>query len=33
VYDLHTGLINDLLMLAPGTAIDDIYRFDFGKNV
>jgi carbonic anhydrase len=29
VYDLHTGYLNDLLMLPPGTRIDDIYRFDF----
>ncbi len=29
VYDLHSGLINDLLMLPPGTTVDDIYRFQF----
>jgi carbonic anhydrase len=31
VYDLHTGLINDLMMLPPGTPVDDIYRFDFDE--
>ncbi|HMV51918.1 MAG TPA: carbonic anhydrase [Blastocatellia bacterium] len=29
VYDLHTGYLNDLLMLTPDTQIEDIYRFDF----
>ncbi len=29
VYDLHTGHLNDLLMLTPDTQIEDIYRFDF----
>ena len=29
VYDLHTGYLNDLLMLTPDTPIEDIYRFDF----
>ena len=29
VYDLHTGLINDLFMLTPETQIEDIYKFDF----
>jgi carbonic anhydrase len=29
VYDLHTGYLNDLLMLTPDTHVDDIYRFDF----
>lgn len=29
VYDLQTGLINDLLMLPPGTKIDDIYQMEF----
>jgi carbonic anhydrase len=29
VYDLHTGLINDLLMLTPRTPIDNIYQFEF----
>ena len=29
VYDLQTGLINDLLMLPPGTRIDDIYQMNF----
>jgi len=29
VYDLHTGYINDLLMLPPGTHIDDIYQMEF----
>lgn len=30
VYDLHTGLINDLMLLPPGTSVDEIYRFEFG---
>lgn len=29
VYDLHTGLIKDQLMLTPNTPIEDIYKFDF----
>ena len=29
VYDLHTGYINDLLMLPPGTHIDDIHQMEF----
>lgn len=29
VYDLQTGLIKDLLMLEPGTSIEDIYKIDF----
>ena len=29
VYDLHTGYLNDLLLLTPDTAIDDIYKFEF----
>lgn len=29
VYDLHTGYINDLLMLPPDTHIDDIYQMEF----
>lgn len=29
IYDLHTGYINDLLMLPPGTHIDDIYQMEF----
>ena len=29
VYDLHTGLIKDMLMLTPGTPIEDIYRLEF----
>lgn len=29
VYDLQTGLINDLLMLEPGTSIEEIYKIDF----
>ncbi len=29
VYDLHTGYLNDLLMLTPDTHVEDIYRFDF----
>lgn len=31
VYDLHTGLIKDQLMLTPDTQIEDIYKFDFGN--
>jgi carbonic anhydrase len=29
VYDLHTGYLKDLLMLTPGTPINDIYKFEF----
>ncbi len=29
VYDLHTGYLNDILMLEPGASIDEIYRFKF----
>jgi carbonic anhydrase len=29
VYDLHTGYLNDLLMLTPNTPIEDIYKFEF----
>lgn len=29
VYDLHTGYLNDLLLLSPGTNLEDIYKFDF----
>ncbi len=29
VYDLHTGYLNDLLLLTPDTAIEDIYKFEF----
>jgi carbonic anhydrase len=29
VYDLRTGLIKDLLMLPPGTQIEDIYKLEF----
>jgi carbonic anhydrase len=29
VYDLHTGLINDLLMLTPRTPVDPIYQLVF----
>jgi carbonic anhydrase len=29
VYDLHTGRINDLLLLSPGTKIDEIYQMQF----
>jgi carbonic anhydrase len=29
VYDLHTGLLNDMLMLPPGTPIEDIYKLEF----
>ncbi|MBL8170983.1 MAG: carbonic anhydrase [Acidobacteria bacterium] len=29
VYDLHTGYLNDLLLLSPDTNIEDIYKFDF----
>lgn len=29
VYDLHTGYINDLLMLTPDSHVDDIYKFSF----
>lgn len=29
VYDLHTGYLNDILMLEPGASIDEIYRFTF----
>ena len=29
VYDLHTGLIKDILMLTPGTQIEDIYKLEF----
>jgi carbonic anhydrase len=32
VYDLHTGLIKDQLMLTPDTPIEDIYKFDFGND-
>jgi carbonic anhydrase len=29
VYDLRTGLIKDLLMLTPGTPLEDIYKIEF----
>lgn len=29
VYDLHTGYLNDLLMLTPDTPIESIYKFEF----
>ncbi|MBS1789787.1 MAG: carbonate dehydratase [Acidobacteria bacterium] len=29
VYDLHTGVLNDLFKLTPETKIDDIYKFHF----
>jgi len=29
VYDLHTGYLNDILLLEPGAPIDEIYRFKF----
>ena len=29
VYDLHTGYLNDLLLLSPDTNLEDIYKFDF----
>lgn len=29
VYDLHTGYLKDLLMLTPGTPLNDIYKFEF----
>lgn len=29
VYDLHTGYLNDLLMLTPDSHIEDIYKFTF----
>lgn len=29
VYDLHSGLIKDLLMLTPDTQIEDIYKLEF----
>lgn len=29
VYDLHTGYLNDLLLLTPDTPVEDIYRFEF----
>lgn len=29
VYDLHTGYLNDLLMLTPDTPVEDIYRLEF----
>jgi carbonic anhydrase len=29
VYDLHSGLLNDMLMLPPGTPIEDIYQLEF----
>jgi carbonic anhydrase len=29
VYDLKSGFLNDMLMLAPGTPIEDIYQFEF----
>ncbi|MGE0881990.1 MAG: carbonic anhydrase [Blastocatellales bacterium] len=29
VYDLHTGYLNDLLMLTPESHLDDIYKFTF----
>lgn len=32
VYDLHTGLLNELAMMKPGTHIEDIYRFDFADS-
>lgn len=31
VYDLHTGYLNDLLVLTPDTHVEDIYRFDFDE--
>lgn len=29
IYDLSTGYLNDLLMLDPGTPLNDIYKFEF----
>jgi carbonic anhydrase len=29
VYDLKTGYLKDLLMLPPGTPLEDIYKFEF----
>lgn len=29
VFDLKTGLIKDVLHIAPGSALEDIYRYDF----
>jgi carbonic anhydrase len=29
VYDMKSGYLNDLLMLTPGTPIEDIYQFEF----
>lgn len=31
VYGLDTGRIQDLIMVGPNVAMDDIYRFDFSK--
>lgn len=30
VYDLHSGMLNELTMLRPDEDINDIYRYDFG---
>ncbi len=32
VYDLKTGAIKDLVMVKPGTRLDDIYMFDFSES-
>ena len=29
VYDLHTGYLNDLMMLTPNTPLEDIYKLEF----
>ena len=29
VYDMKTGILKELVNFEPGTAIEDIYRFDF----
>lgn len=29
VYDLHTGYLNDLMMLTPNTPLENIYKFEF----
>jgi carbonic anhydrase len=29
VYDLHTGLLNSMIEVLPGSAVEPIYRYDF----
>lgn len=31
VYDLHSGILKDLLMLEPGSPIDPAYKYEFDK--